>query len=980
MTKVLRVSFFAFGLALLGTSPALAQFAPYFGKNKVRYDTFAWRIYKSPHFEIYYYPELEPHLARVASYAESAYQKVSSELKHSIEFAIPLVLYKTHSEFEQTHLFPDFVPEGVAAFADSVRNRMVLPIDEPSDKLQGLITHELTHIFEYDLIPRNLIQREVPLWVDEGLADYMRGTWESLDLMMVRDAAISDQVPRISRVNDYGPFGSPRVIYNLGHAAFEFIEARWGKEGIRQFLYMFRKTITSGGTEEIYQQAFRIKPDEFDKAFDRWLKERFKPYRDKQRPEDYGQDLSPSEELTSFSQVYAFSPGPSGDVIAALTGNRSDQEVDAVILSAKDGTVIKNLTKGFTGRYEDIAFNTDFVSGRAISFDPRGDFVAFFARSGKRRNLFLVSVLTGKLVRRIPLKVDQAQAPCLLPDGRRLLFAALKDGVSDLFLLDLDNGKLQNLTNDPFADDNPQVSPDGSLVVYNRRMSGYDKVFMFPLGNPARKTQVSFGTFDDKAPAFSADGKRIFYSSTEDDDIYNVRSLDLATGVIRQYTDAVGGNMAPAVLPGKGPERVAFVAYFKGNYALHTLETQEAQKEVEQDVQATLDEELDFEPDVRHQVVTEQKRKKGPFEKLMFAGRPPLDVGITSGGDFFGGSQAAISDVLEDHRFLITAQSLREFRSYDFTYLNASRRLHWAVSLFDSTRFFYASPYDLQPGFSRQGAFATRRLLGGTFGAAYSFSKFRRLELGAGFYSQRERFENLQAQAAARARAEALGLPFVLNDGNIAPLSLRWVEETTRFREFGPLSGHTLLLGFEVAPAIGSLISRETMELDARGYVRILGDSVIAGRVRAFRSTGQNPAIFEFGGDMDLRGYPYLSFAGNEGFHVNLEFRAPLVHVMATPIGLLGPVRGTLFAGLGGARFQGTRFDLATREPGTSYVNDLLFGEPVSGLHLVDGRASYGVGLQFFFAGLPFHFDWSKLTDLKVSSPWRFDFWIGYDF
>ena len=43
---------------------AAAQFVPYFGKNKVSYDTFAWRVYKSPHFEVYYYPEFEQHLAK----------------------------------------------------------------------------------------------------------------------------------------------------------------------------------------------------------------------------------------------------------------------------------------------------------------------------------------------------------------------------------------------------------------------------------------------------------------------------------------------------------------------------------------------------------------------------------------------------------------------------------------------------------------------------------------------------------------------------------------------------------------------------------------------------------------------------------------------------------------------------------------------------------------------------------------------------
>ena len=234
---------------------------------------------------MYYYPEFEQHLARIVSYAESSYQKVSSDLKHEISSTIPLILYKTHSEFEQTNLFPGEVPEGVLAFAEHVRGRMVMPIDLSPDELQGLITHELTHVFEFDLIPRNLVQRSVPLWVDEGLADYMRGTWDPLDLMSVRDAAVTEQIPRISRFDEYGGASNPRLVYNLGHAAFEFIEARYGKEGIRQFLYTFRKNIVGGGIDDIYMQAFRMMPDEFDEAFEKWLKERFKPFRDKQRPE-----------------------------------------------------------------------------------------------------------------------------------------------------------------------------------------------------------------------------------------------------------------------------------------------------------------------------------------------------------------------------------------------------------------------------------------------------------------------------------------------------------------------------------------------------------------------------------------------------------------------------------------------------------------------------------------------------------------------
>ena len=81
--------------------------------------------------------------------------------------------------------------------------------------------------------------------------------------MMVRDAAIADIVPKMSNLQGYGNLGNPRGIYNLGHAAFEFIEAKWGKEGMRQFLFALRKSIIGGG-DDAYEEAFQIKADEFD--------------------------------------------------------------------------------------------------------------------------------------------------------------------------------------------------------------------------------------------------------------------------------------------------------------------------------------------------------------------------------------------------------------------------------------------------------------------------------------------------------------------------------------------------------------------------------------------------------------------------------------------------------------------------------------------------------------------------------------------
>src|SRR5437016_4048469 len=142
--------------------------------------------------------------------------------------------------------------------------------------------------------------------------------------MAVRDAAIADIIPKMTELEGYGGGGGPsRLIYNLGHAVFEFIEAKFGKEGIRQFMFSLRKSVIGGG-EDAYEEALRMKKDEFDQAFDRYLKDRFKPFRDKERPADYGRDLSPNKEKTVFAEALSIAASPSRDLIAATTVHRTD--------------------------------------------------------------------------------------------------------------------------------------------------------------------------------------------------------------------------------------------------------------------------------------------------------------------------------------------------------------------------------------------------------------------------------------------------------------------------------------------------------------------------------------------------------------------------------------------------------------------------------------------------------------------------------
>ena len=100
-----------------------------FGQNKIVYDKFNWHIYHSTHFDFYFYDEERASLQRVVDNAESAYLNLSQKFNYQISKKIPLIFYATHSAFEQNNVDLNFIPEAVGAFAEPVRNRMVIPID-----------------------------------------------------------------------------------------------------------------------------------------------------------------------------------------------------------------------------------------------------------------------------------------------------------------------------------------------------------------------------------------------------------------------------------------------------------------------------------------------------------------------------------------------------------------------------------------------------------------------------------------------------------------------------------------------------------------------------------------------------------------------------------------------------------------------------------------------------------------------------------
>src|SRR5207244_3333522 len=210
----------------------------------------------------------------------------------------------------------------------------------------------------------------------------------------------------------------------------------------------------------------------------------------------------------------------------------------------------------------------------------------------------------------------------------------------------LATNEVTNRTADAFADAAPVFSPDGKYFLDSRRISGSQKLFRFDVATK-KQTQITFGTQDETSAQFIDDHTIVFSSTATDPavplepevakngNIYNVWTLDLKTGELRQYTDALGGNWSPVVLNEGSTNRIAFISYYKGEYALHTLERKEPLHTAASADFGAPGPIIDFQAPLQHSLVKENQRRKKPFEKMFLEGRPPVNVGVTSNGDVF---------------------------------------------------------------------------------------------------------------------------------------------------------------------------------------------------------------------------------------------------------------------------------------------------------------------------------------------------------
>jgi Tol biopolymer transport system component len=560
----------------LATGTASAQ---YFGQNKVQYRELEWATLKTHHFEIYFHNGEKEAAYDAGRMAERAYDRLSIILDHQFSRRIPVILYASQTEFQQTNVSSALIGEGTGGFTEFAKRRVAVPLTGSYREFDHVLTHELVHAFQLDIVAggsehsvNSAFQSFPPLWFAEGMAEYLSiGAIDPQTEMWLRDGALRGYLTPISILEQVEDIR----VYRYGQAALAYLGATYGDQTLGQIL---RSLPRSRGLDKAFESVVGLTLKKFSEDWTESVRKEYLPaIRDHQKPEEFAFRLTEADRDLSNMNV---SPAVSPDGSQMVYFSDRSMYNDLYLASALSGRVERRLVKGERkADFESLRFYSS-----SMDFSPDGKRIAFVALDHGLDAIDLQQVKDGKIVGRICPGLDGVQSPCWSPDGQWIAFSGLQGGRTHLFRVRTDGSSLEQLTDGRYLAAEPHYSADGGTLVFvtdegagadpEDLLFGLPQLALFDLATRAVKVMPRQAGRN-LSPHFFPDGSHLLFISDRSG-IANLYIRDLTTGEDRRITDILTGvsgvtPSSPAVSLAKTGKRLVFSAFTRGSWDLYSI-------------------------------------------------------------------------------------------------------------------------------------------------------------------------------------------------------------------------------------------------------------------------------------------------------------------------------------------------------------------------------------------------------------------------
>lgn len=559
----MRGSGLAYGVCML-----LAAAAAYAPPVAALDPTLEWHTLVGPHFTVAYPAGEEKLAAHMLDVAEDTAAKLDPWLGWHPDDKVQLVL--TDHVDEPNGLTTPFPRDHVELFVTPPDALDTL--EDFDDWFRLLITHEYTHVLQLDKATgapgflRDIYGRNPllfpgifqPLMLTEGLAVYDEtdkaagvGRGQSSLYAMYMRAEVTRGVRPWSQVSMLGvtewPGGTIPYLYGVNF--YQFLETTYGKDKIPELVDNYNHDLVPFLVNWNLHQVTGDDSEEIWRKFSLYLQQRYAA-----PPYSGGETLREGERLTEHG--YGTS-SPQATADGRVFYLRDDWHQQPAVMVWQPGQGSRKLA----GTYAPARLNWNPKAGLLMA---RPEVCHEYHLNF---DLYRVDPDTGDVTRLT--RCGRYHYGAWSPDGLHIAAAKMDLGQSSLVLLGADGGNPETLWSGTDGEilGGLSWSPDGSTVAAAMwrpgRRWGLEE---FSLADRSWKP-LAAGVGGVAGPQYTPDGRAILFTS-DAGGVYNLRRLDLASGVVTTLTRVATGAFAPS--EGQGGD-IYYLGYTADGYDLYRL-------------------------------------------------------------------------------------------------------------------------------------------------------------------------------------------------------------------------------------------------------------------------------------------------------------------------------------------------------------------------------------------------------------------------
>lgn len=927
-------------LLVVGSQLSYSQLY-FFGRNKIQYDDFEWKVIKTEHFNIYYYDEFQEMAEIGANYAEEAFEDLKIKFNHIVTRKIPLIFYNTHLHFQQTNTSPGFIPEGVGGFFEFLKGRVVIPYLGSLDGFRHVIRHELVHVFTTSKIYQVLSNHRTPqnkyppLWFIEGIAEFWSTKWDTQGEMVMRDIVLNNY---FSGMRDINRFFGNFIMYKAGQHFLGFVADEYGEEKI---LMLIDNLWRFGRFSDVMEFTLGETFEEIDNRYEYTLMKQYFPLmKDKslhriqaRKIKADGFNFSPSYYVDEDTRAIFY--------IGNVDGYSSVYRLDLneYFLEAEKPKLIVR------GEQESV-FESFHLMKPSLATSGDGK-IAFITKSFGTDVLHLFSIKNNKMIG--THKFDDLitiEAPSFSADGNTIIFSSIDiKGFKDIFSYDIDADSLRRLTNDYYSDNEPifGINDDEIIFVSDRTeglYAGTSNLFKYNLSTE----EIEYLTYADAniaTPRLSPGSKKIYFTA-DYEDTRNIWRLEYDNSEPAGMTKLTNFVTSVHEFTFTDDQNIITSAMEQLTFQFFKVDISELEDSTNEFVEFNFF--LAESRWIAHKLDIPSENINLNYEKEYALDYAVTQIATDPVYGTRGGALFTLSDLLSDDRYVFLIYNTAEAQSdllgsvnIAISKINTKYRTNFGYGIFH----YSGRRYDIRE--SEQ--YFYERSFGGFVSLLYPFSVFQRIE----------------ASVSLANSDKAIIQDVLSRKALLLSNSISFVHDNSLWGPTGPLDGSRfrLLLGY-TSDIKFSNVNYYSVIADYRKYFRIGFTTTIAARLSLYYNEGKEARRYFAGGSWDLRGYDRWTIRGEKMWLSSLELRFPLLNQLI----LQFPFMGIGFSNLRGAVFfdAGSAWD-------ENYNSTL-------------GSVGFGFRINFLGA-IVFRYDMGKkiVNDFSAfESGLFYQFFFGFDF